>query len=215
MLVLGFWLSIIISCNNSGSEWESNACSGGMNSIRKEIPIESDGDTALGHFFAREISADLGLNDMERGFDSLQIRIWLPIYNYKEYVLEIKGKARIWRCALYEYEADYGKRFAKVENWNKRVLHPKSDWNHLMRKLEHVGLLRLPDCRTIKGYDLNFVHGPIYQVEVATCKSYRMYEYWTPSKNKINFKEAMIFEKILSIIRDEFSLEGILHEVSS
>ena len=150
----------------------------------------------------------LKLDYLERGFDSLQLRIWLGhSMAIRKNVIVLKYSNKTWSCQLlaftYGHATNVGDEFIATNEI--KVITPKSGWDSFIRQLFSFQILTLPDDENLAGYNGCGEDGVPYYFEVATINKYRFYKYCNIEDNKGKFEEATDVDKIANLLEGEFS----------
>jgi hypothetical protein len=147
----------------------------------KEIPIEREGrhkgQPDLMFQFLRKDASDLNFDSLEKGFDSLQVRIWLG------HSLAVKRNLVI----------------LKVSN-----VAPISGWNNLVKNLLDLKILTLQNANDIEGYNGCGMDGIVYYFETSTKKRYRFYYYCNPDDNLNKYWQAKSVLQFSYLLEKEF-----------
>jgi hypothetical protein len=172
--------------------------------VAKEIPIDGHGKPGLPYLLAKQKATQLGLDSLELGYDSLQIRIWFDYSLAKtKHLVIIKRSQGKWSCQLFTMQALYNasKNTETVLAKDKKNILPKSGWETFTKALFGLGITTLPN-RTESGMD-----GVSYNVEVATKHLYRFYEYWSPETTENKSLESKNMVKIIELLENECSFK--------
>ncbi|MFL9482879.1 hypothetical protein ACI6Q2_08880 [Chitinophagaceae bacterium LWZ2-11] len=181
-------------------------CKQGKPSFQKEFVIDT---LKNGIESIKGIRNDFKLYHLEKGYDSLQIRIWISnSISSKQQLITIENFKKKWEGRSIEFEPVYfdNGKFDSVLSY-KRVeneLTPKSSWNIFLDKIYSDSILTLPDQVKIKGYD-HPVDGWNVTIEVGTQNYYRLYSYHAPDAND-SIPQAKAVIDILHAIEDEFDI---------
>ena len=178
------------------------------NLIEKEIPTSKDGVKDLFYTLTKQKSRQLGIQNMENGYDSLQIRIWYnyPLTNLRELVV-LKYTNKKWWGVYYRMnvEWDSSNMTETIVNFDKKFIFPKNGWENLISKLFQKEITELPDMKTIDGVKDYWTDGTTYNIEIGTEKKYRFYSYHLPNKF-LEFSQARNMVDILGLIETEFNV---------
>ena len=151
----------------------------------------------------------LKLENLEKGFDSIQIRIW---YDYslvtQRKILVLKKIDSKYSAILYLFDVDWDYQNEKETITQKdiRVLNLNIDWGKFMKELSDLGIESLPNMDDIPGLFDGWTDGITYNIEIATMSKYRFYSYHVPEEFQDEFWQAKNIVKILSLIENEFGL---------
>jgi hypothetical protein len=157
----------------------------------------------------------LGLENLEMGFDGLQIRIWGDSrVSDTTTLVVLKCKDRRWAGQLYHYTyflkqgADLNYEIDSIHIYEKQFIEPVSGWDKFSRQIFQLGIKTLPDWSSIKNYgDLN-TDEQGYEIEFADKKQYRIYSYPLPQKRRSRAEEANKMSQIIVLVGREFKLEN-------
>lgn len=201
-----FFCIAIISCDANTQNSESSKS--GSDTVIKDIPKFFDSD----HFkkIKNDILSKAGLPDIENGFDSLQIRIWLGyVFKNQEQVLVLKKQDDGWSGEFIDLFFNYSGKH-KLDSINKQVkdVRPISGWNEFITKLYQLDFLTLPDDSKISNYSSD-ADGDGVTVEIATKDKYRIYSYQSPGIREDSIPEAKKIENILQLIEDELGVKRL------
>ena len=148
----------------------------------------------------------LGLNTLENGFDSIQIRIW---YGYAfidtSQLVILKNNKKEWVAELVTFKYHTDNRIDSVNAIDKTSVksQPKSGWSNFINKLFSLKITELPDFSKVKNYQ-DMMDGDDVIVEISTVNSYRIFSYKEPRHFKERIPEAKSMEMILELVEDEF-----------
>jgi hypothetical protein len=188
-----FVFLMTISCNNEN-----------VNTFKQSIP-----NNRPFYLFMQSTSDSLGLNRIDKGFDSIEIRISFTYSN------SLAGKmvvirnldSKKWTSLIYTYTPllnDSGNKITRYHK-SKILLRPKNGYNKIIADLKKSNFFSLPGEDTDKSY-LNESHHPnLMTVEFATKDEYKFYKYPIPFlglKGRSNFD----VKKIADLIKSEFDL---------
>lgn len=141
-----------------------------------DIPIRKKGRMA-----GEPDAKMLGLDSLEYGYDSLQIRVWLghslAITNH---IVIISSTNQKWHAQLITSYVDRQQKPAKIDNRSQSVV-PKSGWRDFEKSLNGFNIVNLPHG----NYDSTCDHcggadGISYSFEIATSSTYRFFNYCNP-----------------------------------
>ncbi len=213
---LYFLLLILSSCFafcEDYSKWELNddrSLDKKLDTVILDIPLDKKGLRIDYWKKAKELERKIGLERLELGFDSLQVRIWhAHSFTDKVQLVILKNQGYKWRGTLYSLKCRYsdnGDSLVMVEKEVRQVV-PKNGWKKLMDRLYSLKVLVLPHYETIENYSL-CNDGDGITVETATAKKYRIYNYPCP-RNQSNIWQAENAQLILEIVNKEFQLPPI------
>ena len=173
-----------------------------------EIPSYSNGELDLFYKLTKQKSEQLELDDLTKGYDSLQIRIWYDysLINHRELIV-FKYHNSKWWGYHYNLEVNWNSSNLSetIEKFDKEFIFPKTDWENFIAELLKKKILELPNMDDIKGLEDYWTDGITYNVEIGTKDKYRFYSYHLPNKF-LNFWQAKNMMEILDIVQSEFNI---------
>jgi hypothetical protein len=158
-----------------------------------------------------------GIESISNGYDSLQIRIWYmpPMGPVEIPVVTIKRTNGSWtgtvRKVLMKLVNDTSATATKDDKiWipfkiKSKSLIPKTNWESILAKMEHLKLFTLPEMTSIPNLEDGFVDGESYIVEIATLDKYRTYSYHVPEHFAKHW-QARNMTEILDLIDRELGI---------
>jgi hypothetical protein len=174
--------------------------------LKKDIPLDKKGRPRSYYRNKGGVENKLGLNTLENGFDSLQIRIWYGYaFNDSSQLVILKKTNGSWKGDFFTLKYNLNNRRDSIESISKQVMskEPRSGWQSFINKLLALHVLTLPDYQTIPDY-YQGADGDAVIVEIASERLYRIYSYQAPGVHKDKHNEARNIEDILTLIEDEF-----------
>src|SRR5688572_16780294 len=76
--------------------------------FKKEIPTYPDGQVSIFYKVSKDIQKQLNLDNLEKGFENLQIRLWYDFALVSERALIIiTNKDSTWKSLVYNYKVDW------------------------------------------------------------------------------------------------------------
>ena len=174
--------------------------------IKKEIPTWSDGEVDLFYKLTKQKREQLKLRDLEEGFDSLQIRVWIDysLIDFRElYTFEYQNNK--WEGVYYFMRTDWNSSnlTETITETKRKIINPKSGWKDFSNKLIELEITTLPNMGDIEGLVDGWTDGTTYNVEIGTKNNYRFYSYHLPDKFT-EFWQAQNMVEILKLIEEEF-----------
>ena len=151
--------------------------------------------------------AQLGLDTLQSGYDSLQIRIW---YNYAFFNLRrlyiINYSKSKWSASVWTLNVawDSATQTDSIQGYQREVRSPRSGWDQFCKKLFELRVMTLPDMYAIPGLRMSFSDGVGYDVEIATQHLYRFYSYSNPKMLENKYWQASNMERIRKLFEQEF-----------
>lgn len=173
--------------------------------------------------FKKEES-QLNLRSLEKGFDSLEMRIWYGWPLCGERLIRVLLNKGRWSAKVYSISAHINaknegltvfdflqRQYYRYEVENKK---PRSGFHSFIRNLFESGILTLPDIRNIKGFRETFSgsDGGGVQIEIASRNVYRTYVYFSPEYYATKYPEADSVMNVLTLLEREFSLPGLCQD---
>jgi hypothetical protein len=190
---------LLIACN-SNRQKTAPPC------FELEIPVEKkNAEYDYNYKYVTEQAAEMGLDSLELGYDSLQVRIWLAhSMAVTCHVVILKLRENKWKAQLVTYEDnDDMNPKDPAGNWEKiRPVTPRSGWKDFLKYLRESNIINLPHSAEMAECDLHgHTDGIDYIIEIATNKKYRFYYYCNPedehgcSLGKSIYQFANLLEK--------------------
>jgi hypothetical protein len=165
--------------------------------VVREIPRykngSNKGDTIYWFKAIRQRANQLNLINLENGYDSLEIRIWLGhSLALKRNVVIISRRHNKWSGELVTFTVGHDEKSGEelVEKKQIKNVTPNSGWESLVTKLFSLKITTLPDETNLTGYNGCGADGLPYYFEVATMNKYRFFTYCNVEDNTQNFPEA-------------------------
>ena len=177
----------------------------------REIPTFGDGKPDLFYRLSQQKAKQLKLENLENGYDSLQIRIWYDysLVTYRS-LLIIKQTNSVWSAKAYRMSVDWNasKLTEKVAEKQEKILEPKHGWDNFIKQLFALQITTLPNMRDIPGLRDGWTDGVTYNVEVATKEQYRFYGYHLPEKFQDKYWQAKNMVDILKLVQEELEIRS-------
>ena len=186
------------------------------NSTLKTSEIQwTKNDSDIFYISTQDKVKQLGLDSLQNGSDSLQIRIW---YGYSTDItrklLVINKTNLFWTASLYtmtvidrigtdlkEMNSPEKIRLEKTEN-----LQPKNGWDRFINKILSLQIISLPDMYSIPGMKVGVEDGVTYSIEVAMRHKYRFYSYSNPDEIKEEYWQAKNMVDIIDLLETELEV---------
>jgi hypothetical protein len=172
--------------------------------VKKEIPTDQKGRPSLFYQLDKQKATQLGLEPIESGFDSLEIRIWLDYslaWNKPLIILTRKNGEWSGRFITMRVEWSARQDSELVVNPSSKAVVPKMGWDKFVRKLFKLGITTLPN-----GPD-GGMDGADYNIEIATIDQYRYYGYWSPETTEAEFWGSKKMVQILHLLERAFDFK--------
>ena len=163
---------------------------------------------------------ELNLTSLDKGFDSIQIRISYGGSFVGERLVILSNKDNKWTAEVSKIITSVNRGFEDSLNadfWDQysltRTIHykmPKSGWSKFIKKLFNLNILTLPDEANIKDFSrMAATDGSGILVEVATKNIYRAYTYGEMDSYNQNHSEMMNISQILKFVDEELGLDKL------
>jgi hypothetical protein len=181
------------------------------NKLIQDLSLISKSDSVLLNSVRQARDLIGGLDTLENGYDSIQIRIWFgyAFLDTAQLFILKKGLKEGWSGALLTFiykrnEVDSSlyakKQFLKLT--------PESGWDNAIQKLKAFGVMTLPDSDRIENYPDNTDSDGI-TIEVATKSNYRVYAYYGVDIARKTVPEAQSIDEIQMFIQREFNFKKV------
>ncbi len=160
--------------------------------------------------FTRFINSQLKINSLEKGYDSVQIRL---IFEYADVIDVIILKCnKGWKGMSYNLKLGYDDQKGDYINHliTQRVQPP--DWHLFMNRLNENDIGNLPDCTVLPGYETYDGSAGAVTVEYADKFIYRQYTYHSPESFKSNLAEQKKIRNIIQTVSKELNILRIGEE---
>lgn len=154
----------------------------------------------------KAMQAELGLDDISKGFADLQIRLWYWGIRQKKIVV-IRRLGKNWSGFIYTLELEWAGQTTPALSKKIKQVAPNSGWQNFSKNLFDLQILSLPDQQKLPGYHMA-VDASQYYVETATNDRYQCYSYYDPGENRQKLWQANNMTKILALCEKEL---GIWH----
>ena len=207
------WATIFISCTQTDSSSidqnhkNAHLSKQTIDSI-VDIPKSTNGGFSTMYKAIKNDEKLLGLDSLQIGFDSLQIRIWFESGRAtNKQMLILKNAGGNWNGELVSWTMDIGsENLPKYSLINKKVenVSPKSGWEKFITRLIKLNIITLPDDSNIEGVEGGGGDLRMTLIEIAMKKMYRFYSYTEPDGYSKQFKELQDIENIVRFTFAEF-----------
>jgi hypothetical protein len=170
--------------------------------FKKEIPVYPNGKKSIFYEHAKDYGTQLNLENIDSGFNGLQIRVWYSFYG-GEKLLVITNRETFWSAVVYILKESLVKGKDVVSPSEMKQLVPKSGWTYFAKRLEDLQIITLPHM----SYGGTLPNDPdCYFIEVATKNLFRIYGYCDPDSCQDQFAGAKKMVKILKLFKDELDV---------
>jgi hypothetical protein len=160
----------------------------------KDIP--KDRRTAV----LRKTERAFGLDSLDNGFDSIQIRIWYGCALDGERLIVLSNKNGRWMGEM--SDGTYYDSLPRV----LAAVQPTSAWEQFIKKLFDLQLLSLPAVRRFGAGAI--ADGCGVTIEIATKSIYRFYHYDNPDLYQNNHWQAKKMMEILQLVNKELRIKN-------
>ena len=202
ILISFFTLILSYSCNHAGHHGSMDTCFvDTAKAFSKDIPHYPYHSNRLYAFDYLQINGwQLGIENIENGYNDLQIRVWLghSMAIYRQLVI-LKLKHNRWSAQIVYFKekeivTHVTSPYEVIKEIKVRHAIPKSGWTNFINHLDSLrvfSLLLEQDIYEMKG--CSGKDGMTYYFEIATPKRYRFIEQCYPEDNLLAF--ALYLEK--------------------
>ena len=199
-------LLFFLSCNHAERSEKGMQLS---DSMTLDIPKNKKGElTELYKYLVYDRSVLGGLDSLESGFPTLELRIWFEYSDGVDRHLIVIKKLEHWIAECYTYAFQVKNDSVVVSKKNIWYPIPKTGWNKFIDSLKTLGILDLPDQSKIPGMFYHYNENNV-QIEVAQKNFYRFYSYTAPRKHLEKFQEARKIEDIMTVIEAELGFRRL------
>lgn len=193
----------LISCNNP--------CTSNKKANTRKQPITKNIRTDTTSFWnefhnVSQLSRQLKLNPVDKGFDSLQIRVW---FNHslakRKHLVIIERQNCEWKGRLYKMNVGYVDtlNYNLVKRYTKKNVKPVSGWQQFISELYRYKIQEL------SGTNGGGADGMNYCVEILTADTYTYYSFDDPEPaNDYNDQSANMVN-IIELLEREFKFNAI------
>jgi hypothetical protein len=197
-------LILFFSCQNQMSQSnnvESDSVTKNKSNLFKVSSIDSSG-------FIRTMTKKVGLDNLEKGYNEVQIRFWL-IYDFSDtsQIVILKKRENLWYAEKYTYLIKSKKSKSDTTVITHSVVLPKSRGEYLLKKFSELKLEELPDFADLTKGNYDLAHGDLVTVEYAKTQGYRVFSYIDPGAFRDKWWQAENMEKILLLLEVEFGIK--------
>ncbi len=178
--------------------------------FRYEFTVNENGEfDSTEYFFKKRFEDFIKLPSLEKGFDSIQLRIAYSCAMGNDMLVIISNANNKWIAEVSKLN-DYFSDGADKRGIPRNSLFPtpKSGWKKFIARLFELKILSLEDNQRIPGF---FYPTPSdgcgVHIEVATKNTYRFYRYDNPDMYSHKFWQARNVLSILRLINEELSIK--------
>ena len=170
--------------------------------FKKEIPT-----TGYSYKSDKYKEKQLGLENLESGFETLQIRLWVDYALYKgKELYTIKNKNGKWSAEFYKMMTERTEKGEdSIVSKEIKNVTPKSGWDSLLTNLLNLKIATLPNMDNIPGL-VDMIDDEVdFNIEIASKYQYRFYGYHSPEYFQDKFWQAKNMTQIVKLIREELN----------
>ena len=178
--------------------------------IVKDIPMDPKGNAEGYYKWKNRIEVKMNLRTLEKGFDSLEIRVWYgQSFSDSVQLVIFKRDQLRWSCEFYDLAFRYEKRRDSIIGIGQKMekKNPRSGWKDFISKLNKLKIVELPDASQLPNYAL-CQDGDGVTIEISTQRRYRIYNYSCFASNE-GIWQAKNIEKFMELIEYEFNFKRI------
>ncbi len=149
------------------------------------------------------------LRDFSLYRNDLEVRVWVGMLEGRDGFIFRRFNRQWSAIAIKQIDCNkfnYWKIHRKYSVGKINLPEPTSGWQNVWQKLLEAGILDLPDYSELPEYNLDYIDGIFYFVEINKDGKYRTYAYSNPQVQML--KEAKQMMKIGEIISEEFDLHN-------
>jgi hypothetical protein len=175
-------------------------------SFKSSIPDKDDMNYRA-FTYVKNLTKQLHLESLEKGFDSLVIRIWYVTGRGFNQMYELKYSKNVWSATHYPYIVAVPSKNNQypIRHRESKALSFKSDPQLLFSKLKSFGIDTLHSTDNIEMKDV-VVDGIVYYFEVAERKLYNFYVANNPLTYGIKYKQAALSSSVINTLDKEFDI---------
>jgi hypothetical protein len=217
VLLTSCMLLILCSCKSDSKADAPNPAAAKLvadlnlsDTFRYDFVVNDEGkfDSVIYNYIRRD-EGYLEISRMDKGYDSLQIRIHYGCALGGERLVILSHQGGRWTAEIVETKMYFREGGRAPDSVAKKILsrEPKSGWVNLIDKLFELKILSLEDNQQIHGF--GYAHptdGCGVGIEIATKKIYRFYNYDNPDHYSEAYWQARNILSILELINKEFKL---------
>jgi hypothetical protein len=172
---------------------------------------------SLDYLYARKYSEILGLENLESGVDSIEIRLWFD-YSFIDtcQLISIKYENLKWQAKLttFSFSRQQGVHSVVLKQKVDKSVTPKNGWDHFIEEINRYRILTNRSQNELVGF-LTHTDGDGLCIEFATRSKYRIYSYQLLGDNINRFEEIRNIEAIINLMITEFNFRPLKRIVSN
>lgn len=179
--------------------------------VSLDVPLNKKGEYVKSYYYKNKVTSKMALDNIEKGFDSIQIRIWHGYsFNDSAQLFLLKKRNGKWEANLFLLKFFFNENRDSLISVSKDVKNkvPKSGWNSFTKEIFDFGIADLPDMFKVAP-DLVMADGNGISVEISTRNRYRFYRYQDPYLLQDKLPTAKKMEQILQLIEIEFDFKRL------
>ena len=208
MIIFLTILVFFFSCTDRSKNAENLKPKASQQEVIKDIPVSENGKLAYSYTLTKEYIQKANLEVIEKGFDSICIRLWY-CYGFGPWqIVEIKKDNKEW-LAEFILLTEVRNKVDSSTSIKKTSISatPKSGWDFFLKEFFSKNIITLPTSFSISGYEL-VTDGDFFITEIATKNHYRIYSY-SALKFNLNIKQAREMADVILLIEKEFGVERL------
>lgn len=175
------------------------------------FPLENGQFDTIAMSYLRWQEGSLKLPSLQKGFDSLQIRIWYGCDMSGDRLVRLIHDGKNWKAELSELIKEGGGNEGEAKltdiSFSRTIQtrSPESGWIKFIDSLFKLKILTLPNEYDIPNFDLQLpTDGCGVGIEIATKNAYRCYAYRNP--DIYDYWQTKNVVQILKLLSAEFNI---------
>jgi hypothetical protein len=205
------FLFFLIGCKQKDRTAENIRQLNTSDTFRYEFSVNSKGQFDSGEYTSKLfIEKNLHLQSLEKGFDSIQIRVYYGCVIGQEWRVILINKNKRWSCEVSKMIYYHNEKKAILDSVSRTIEYkiPKSGWNKFFNKLFELKILSLEDNNRIPGFHYDIpTDGCGIGIEIATKGVYRFYSYDNPEMYSDKYWQARNVLDMLRFINKELAIK--------
>lgn len=204
--------------SNEEPNYEAAAYVSGLNrsdTFRYEFAVDRKGQLDSFHYDSKaRIEKLLRLSSLEKGFDSIQIRINYACVMGDEMLVILTNKHNKWSAEIskltYHYNYTNEETGGVLDSMSRTIKYctPESGWRNFINKLFELKILSIEDNYKIPGFYYAMpTDGCGIVIEIATKNVYRFYSYDNPDMYSGQYWQAKNVLDIVRFINKELAIK--------
>ncbi|MET0636620.1 MAG: hypothetical protein ABWZ25_11375 [Chitinophagaceae bacterium] len=166
------------------------------------------GENSFVYNVTRILTGKLKLENIDSGFNGLQIRVWYSqSFNDTSQLLVLKRMSDKWAGQIFTYVLQRDKKTSKLIDsivYVSSPIAPKSGWKNIYGDLKRLKIMDLADMSALSGNGVDILDGNGVSVEISNEEKYRFYSYTSPTSFADRWWQANNIDEFLNITQSEF-----------